>query len=320
MHISFTSIYFIQLFALFLQESFTPYQEQIPDTEEKIAMVPVMGGSFVMGAQDGEPGHTADETPRHDVVVDDFWIGQFEITWGQYEAFAFRNDGGERLANDELAIDGVSSATSPYVDMSNGMGKSGYPAIGMTHYAAVMYCKWLSAKTGHFYRLPTEAEWEYACKAGATTAFSYGDDPAKLDSYGVYAANSNYAYARIGSKEPNAHDIYDMSGNVSEWTMDQYSPDYYSQSEKDNPWNMPTKLYPRVVRGGNFKDEPEDCRCSARSFSKSSWKRLDPQIPKSRWWHTNAFFVGFRVVRPKINPSSEEIATYWLEPIEDYGK
>ncbi len=316
------SLIFAFIFCLVLpvpQEKFTAYSEPVPGTEIAMDMVPVKGGTFTMGARDGEAGSESDEFPKHEVRVDDFWMGRYEVTWEQYEEFVFRQGDEHMLANKDLAIDGVSSATSPYVDMSNGMGKSGYPAIGMTQYAAVMFCKWLSAKTGHFYRLPTEAEWEYACRAGSDAAYSGGNEE-QLSQNAVYAANSNYVYARVGSKSPNAYGIYDMSGNVSEWTMDQYAEDYYENSDTNNPWNKPQTLYPRVVRGGNYKDDASECRCASRSFSKSAWKRLDPQIPKSRWWHTNAFYVGFRVVRPRIQPSPEEIATYWLEPIEDYGE
>lgn len=301
-------------------DDFQPYTEEVPGSAKGIELVPVEGGTFAMGAQADEPGFSEDEAPVHDVRVGDFWIGKYEITWEQYEAFVFGREADKLLKSEPLAIDGVSSATSPYVDMSNGMGKSGYPAIGMTQYAALMFCKWLSAETGQFYRLPTEAEWEYACRAGAASAWAFGDDPALLGEYAVYEGNSNYAYARVGSKLPNELGIHDMSGNVSEWTMDQYDAEYYRNSETDNPWNVPQSLYPRVVRGGSYKDEAEDCRCTARMHSRSSWKRLDPQIPKSRWWHTNAFFVGFRVVRPRVQPSPEEIARYWLEPVEDYGQ
>jgi formylglycine-generating enzyme required for sulfatase activity len=316
-HLVFSSL--VYLLSILPQDSFAPYTEEIGDTGINLELVPVAGGSYLMGSGE-EAGGRADESPIHQVEVDDFWIGQYEITWEQYESFLFGRNSDEHLINERLSIDGVSSATSPYVDMSDGMGKSGYPAIGMTQYAAVMFCKWLSAKTGHFYRLPTEAEWEYACRAGSSGAYAFGDDPAGLAAYGVFEDNSNYAYARVGSKNPNDLGIYDMSGNVAEWTMDQYDATYYERSESDNPWNKPTQLYPRVVRGGSYKDKAVDCRCSARSSSKASWKRLDPQIPKSRWWHTNAFFVGFRVVRPRVQPSPGEIADYWLEPIEDFGQ
>ena len=111
-----------------------------------------------------------------------------------------------------------------------------------------------------------------------------------------------------------------MHGNVAEWVMDQYDEDYYAKSDKDNPWNKPETLYPRVVRGGSWRDGASDCRCSTRKASRARWKMQDPQIPKSNWWHTNVFYIGFRVVRQRQQPSTEEISQYWLEPIADLGE
>lgn len=303
------------------QDVFEPYSEPVPGTELEIALTPVNGGTFQMGSPEDEKGRNEDET-LHEVTVGDFWMGTYEITWEQYEEFVYRDEQDDNFVAslDELGIDGVSAATSPYEDMSNGMGKAGYPAIGMTQYAAITYCKWLSAKTGRFYRLPTEAEWEYACRAGSQTAFSHGDDTKALGDYAVYKKNSDFAYAEIGTKEPNGLGLYDMSGNVSEWVMDQYDPEFYARSESVDPWNKPTSLYPRVVRGGSWRDAPDNCRCAVRKGSKSRWKMKDPQIPKSNWWHTNIFYVGFRVVRPREQPSPEEISQYWLEAIEDFGE
>ena len=304
------------------QIEFNAYSESIPGTDVSIDLVPVTGGTFMMGSRDDEKGRKDDEGPQHEVMVDDFWIGQYEINWEQYEAFVFRKTDEDNFTADleALGIDGVSAATAPYVDMSDGMGKAGYPAIGMTQYAALTYCKWLTAKTGNFYRLPTEAEWEYACRAGSSEAYSFGNDTKELGDYGVYKKNSEFAYARTGTKQPNQWEIYDMSGNVSEWVMDQYDGDFYASSESDNPWNRPETLYPRVVRGGSWRDGPSDCRCAARKGSKPRWKMQDPQIPKSQWWHTNVFYIGFRVVRPKVQPTKEEISNYWLEAIKDFGE
>jgi formylglycine-generating enzyme required for sulfatase activity len=167
--------------------------------------------------------------------------------------------------------------------------------------------------TGNFYRLPTEAEWEYACRAGTTTAFSFGNETQNLDEYGWYASNSNDKYQPVGTKKPNPWGLHDMHGNVAEWTLDQYLPTAYGKRKNEvlNPFEEPAKVYPKVVRGGSWMDAPKRLRSAARRPSSKKWKMRDPQIPKSKWWHTDAPFVGFRVVRPKKTPSVEEQKKYW---------
>ncbi len=304
---------------------FTDYKQNLPGTDVKISMIAVNGGSYVQGSSAKDIGHQKDEGPAHKVAIDGFWIGEFEITWEQYNLFARREIDAFKLAegkSDEVVIklDGVSSATTPYVDMSFGMGKDGYPAINVTQYAASVFCQWLSATTGRFYRLPTEAEWEYACRAGSTTAYCFGDSREELSNYAWYYDNSNESYHKVGTKKPNAWGIYDMHGNVAEWTLDQYDASFYatkSKSPSQNAWNHPTKLYPRTARGGSWYDDPEHLRSAARRPSSPNWKKRDPQIPKSLWWHTNAPFIGFRIVRPKKAPPKEEQKNYWIQPIED---
>lgn len=308
-------------------QPFEKYTDKIPGTEISFEMVPIEGGTFMMGSAESESHHQEDEGPQAKVSVDPFWMATHETTWDMYEVFAFQElekrlateSGGLEAANIP-SVDAVSRPTPPYLDMSFGMGKYGYPAICMTHYAATQFCKWLSAKTRNFYRLPTEAEWEYACRAGTTTAYSWGDDPEKIDEYAWYYDNTNGGYEKVATKKPNPWGLYDMHGNIAEWTMDQYNPAFYiglkGESAK-NPWNKPTELYPRTVRGGSYEDDPETLRSATRTPSKPQWKQMDPQIPKSRWWHTNARFVGFRIIRPKVQPSAEEMEKYWLKPIED---
>jgi formylglycine-generating enzyme required for sulfatase activity len=183
----------------------------------------------------------------------------------------------------------------------------------MTQLAAVKFCEWLSAMTGNFYRLPTEAEWEYACRAGSSDAFSFGEDLEVLDDYAWYANNSNDKYHLVGTKKPNAWGLYDMHGNVAEWTLDQYLPTAYRQRKGEvlNPFQQPTKIYPKVVRGGSWMDSPKRLRSASRRPSSKKWKMRDPQIPKSEWWHTDAPFVGLRVVRPYKTPVEAEQKKYW---------
>jgi formylglycine-generating enzyme required for sulfatase activity len=183
----------------------------------------------------------------------------------------------------------------------------------MTQFAAKMYCKWLSAKTGRYYRLPTEAEWEYACRAGTTTAYWFGDDPAKLDDYAWFSDNSDEKYHKVGLKKPNPWGLYDMHGNVCQWCLDQYDADEYKKLAGKlavNPVVPVTKAYPQVARGGAWTDEAPMLRSAARRASSPEWKSADPQSPKSIWYFTDANFVGFRVVRPLRVPSAEEAARY----------
>lgn len=295
------------------------YIQNIPGTPEVIEMAFIPGGTFSMGSPKSEQGHFGDEGPQHLVEVAPFWMGKFEITWDLYELFISRGIDKKRpatVSGKEVDIDvaAVSGATQPYTEMSFGMGVEGYPAICMTQLAAVKFCEWLSAMTGNFYRLPTEAEWEYACRAGTKTAYSFGDNPSNLDIYAWHEGNSGGAYHKVGQKEPNPWGLYDMHGNVSEWTLDQYVPTVYNTRKRktvDNPLQTPTKTYPRVVRGGAWSDKPNRLRSAARRPSSKKWKKRDPQIPKSLWWHTDAPFVGFRVVRPLETPSPLDQNKYW---------
>lgn len=301
------------------EASMKPYTERIIGTSVTFDMVPIRGGKFVMGSPADEPDRSEDEGPQHEVVVEPFWMGKCEVTWDEYEIWSFNLDIKLRTlhekpptALDKLA-DAVTRPTPPYTDMTFGMGKSGYPAICMTQLAAKKYCEWLSAKTGRYYRLPTEAEWEYACRAGTTTAYSFGDDPDRLDEYAWYFDNSRGKYQRVGQKKPNPWGLHDMHGNVAEWVLDAYDPNYYQQlagKTTTRPFNPPRSLYPRVVRGGSWDDDADRLRSAARRGSDPSWKQQDPQLPQSIWYHTDATFVGFRVIRPLREPTAEERKLY----------
>lgn len=294
-----------------------PYKLTVPGTEVSYEMVPIPGGEFRMGTPDSEKGHKKDEAPVHQVRIEPFWMQAHEVTWDEYRLFMFAKQAGETATKDAL-VDAVSRPTRPYVEMSFGMGINGYPAISMTQHAANKYAEWLSAKTGQFYRLPTEAEWEYACRAATTTAYYFGDDPAQLGDYAWYAANSEGKYQKVGSKKPNAWGLHDMLGNVMEWTLDQYKPDYSEFAGKivTEPWVQATKPYPHAARGGSWNDGAEKLRCGARVASDPDWKMQDPQLPKSIWYHTDAQWLGFRLVRPLKTPSAAEMYRHWNSGVE----
>ena len=302
-----------------------PYTDRILGSKVTFDMVPVPGGTFRMGSPADEVGRDADEGPVREVALEPFWMGAHEVTWDAYHVFMLQQDKSRRPADpdrvapqDELA-DAVSRPTPPYVPMDFNMGVDGYPAIAMTQFAAKQYTKWLTMKTGRFHRLATEAEWEYACRAGTTTAWSFGDDVDDLEEAGWFFDNADDQYQKVGSLPPNPWGLYDMHGNVAEWCLDGYDAKIHGKLEAGvlDPVNWATALYPRVVRGGSWDHDPEDLRSAARMSSRAGWKVQDPQIPKSIWYHTDAKFLGFRVVRVLTPPTPEQAARWWEADLEE---
>ncbi len=299
------------------------YSEAIPGTEATFDLVAIPGGKYKMGSPSSEEGRGSDEGPQREVSISPFWMGKCEVTWNEFELFMYPTEEKRIRATRQVdpklndLTDASSRPTQPYVEMSFGMGKDGYPAISMTQHSANKYCEWLSAKTGHFYRLPTEAEWEYAARAGTTTAYFWGDDAGKIDEYCWWANNSEGKYQKVGRKKPNPWGLHDILGNVIEWTIDQYSASAYAEAGATDPWVKATKPYPHVARGGAWDDDSaEKLRVAARRFSDPDWKIQDPQFPKSIWYHTDAQFLGFRVVRPLKTPSPEEMQKFWNSGVE----
>lgn len=300
-----------------VQGDFSHYTEHIPSTALVFEMAPIPAGTFRMGS---ESSGREDEAPLHSVELEAFWMGTHEVTWDIFELFLDKN---YELAISEEPIgekvDGLSRPSLPYLDMTFGMGKKGKPAIGMTQYGAIQFCHWLYLKTGIFYRLPTEAEWEYAARAGSQTRYFFGEEEEKLQEYAWISENSAESTHAVGIKKPNPWGLYDIYGNVMEWTQDQYDPEFYKQSPRTNPVNISQNLYPRVVRGGSFQEEAAEISSSKRYTTSPQWKQLDPQIPKSQWWFPEAPFLGIRLVRPLQTPSKEEIAAYYGKaPLADY--
>lgn len=306
------------------QEAGKGYEVKIPKADDApLKLVAIPGGEFKFGG-------------KKNVKIAPFWMTETEITWKHYNPFwqndpEFKNprnkDGTLDLDEDRYTtdypdldktplVDAVSQPTTQYHDMFvQGSFKHApeYPAMDMTNHAAAKFCQWLSAQTGHFYRLPTEAEWEYACRAGSTTAYSFGDDAAKLSDYAWFEDNGDFTYHPVGKKKPNAWGLFDMHGNVAEWTIDGFAADSI-ESLKENtqgPWIFPNKRYPRVIKGGSADDGAGLLTSAARKASDPILKNQDPQTPKSVWYHTDGQFIGFRVIRPVDIPSAEEMHLFW---------
>lgn len=304
------------------------YSRTIPGTEVEYHLQAIPGGKFTMGSPADEPGRKQDEGPQVEVQVEPFWMGRTEVTWAEYKQFmqlctAFEkfDDLGIRQLNETNQVDAVTAPSKlyePSFTFESGEAPK-QPAVSMSQYATKQYCKWLSLITGEFYRLPTEAEWEYACRAGSKSAYSFGSEVEELDKYGWYLDTTDWVTAKVATRKPNAWGLYDMHGNVWEWTHDQYAADHYQAfADKSHDASQlvhwPTKLFPRVLRGGSWDSEPVDCRSAARLASDDDeWRSYDPNSPKSPWWFASEMgqTIGFRIVRPLDAPEPDERAKYW---------
>jgi len=238
------------------------YTQSISGTLVKFDMVPVPAGEISM-PDPAKKGGTKK------IKVGPFWIGRTEVRWDEFDVFVYRLD--EPPGAKRSAKDAITRPSKPYGTADKGYGRKGYPVINESFLGARAYCKWLSAKTGHKYRLPTEAEWEYACRAGKPAP-----TPDQLSRCAVTFAEKT---SPVGSKAPNAWGICDMLGNVAEWCVDL----------KGKP----------VVCGGSFEDKPAKVKPTARRYQTEDWQANDPQDPKSKWWLSDGQFVGFRVIRVK---------------------
>ena len=288
-------------------QDFKTYDQSITGTSITFKLAAIPGGSFTIGSHISERGRDEDEGPQKEIKVTAFWMGVKEVTFAEWDLY-FKDVTLPQAKN----LDGVTRATPQYIDLTWGMGRDGkHPTNSMSHAASIMYCKWLYSTTGIFFRLPTEAEWEYACRAGSSTAYPFGDDASVLNEHGYFKENSNTKFHHVGQLKPNAWGLYDMLGNLSEWTIDQYDPLCYSKMSDKDPRTDPVSKHPKVIRGGSYLDESKELRCANRKASDASWNKRDPQIPKSKWWLTDGMFVGFRVVRPLKQPSPEEIEKFF---------
>ena len=290
------------------ETNFTSYEQPMPGASIRFKMVPIQGGEFLIGSAANEKGRNTDEGPQKKLIIAPFWMSAYEVTRDELDIFLK-----DETISQNVSVDAITRPSPQYVDLSWGMGKEGgYPANSMSQYAAIMYCKWLYQKTKIFYRLPTEAEWEYACKAGTQSAYFFGNNAADLDKYAWYEKNSNNTFHKVGEKLPNPWGLYDMLGNMTEWTLDHYDSNAYEKIINNEFKVAPQSAkYPKTLKGGSFLDAAASLRSSKRIHSDPIWNRRDPQIPKSKWWLTEAKQVGIRLVRPLKEPSEQEVQAFF---------
>ena len=301
--------------------TFGNFKEFIPNSSVSFNMVAVKGGMFKMGSPEKEPFRKSDEGPIRQVTVSPFFMGEVEVSWDEFWTFFAstmsegRVDPKMVMARNANSPDAVTGPTPPFGIPEQGWGSGKRPAITMTHYAATIYCQWLSKVTGKNYRLPTEAEWEYACRAGSETPYFFPGDPKRLSSEGfrskifgadtsnisryvVYALNSTGKTQEPGFVKANPFGLKNMMGNVLEYCSDYYADNAYSKtstSVKDP--KGPETGEEHVIRGGNYAYDAKDFRSAARGSTRTAdWLRTDPQQPKSIWWYSDIKGVGFRVV------------------------
>jgi len=275
----------------------------IPGTTVAVETVYLPGGTFEW--QRGEVTQKAE--------IDPFWIGTYEVTHDLFSLFQHREEDSDESdwEGGDYAADAVSRPTPPYIDVTFGMGhEPRHPAVNMTQQAALLFCGWLYQKTGEFYRLPTEAEWTYACQLSTK-------EMGELETHAWHYENSEETYHKAGEKVPTGLGIHDLLGNVAEWTLDAYTePETAGEETLDNPWAVPERRYGRVVKGGSFDSDAEDCTCMSREKSSIRWQQRDPQIPKSLWWNTDSPFVGFRLVKPAQQPGPKEVEAFFAKAIK----
>jgi len=301
---------------------FDNFTETVPGTTAAINMVAVPGGEFTIGSSPKEPFHAEDEGPQKKVKVSPFFMAETEITWNQFWAFynetmsEGRTPPAKVYANNSRPdVDAISGPTPPFGFPDQGWGMGNRPAITMTHYAATTFCQWLSLKTGRHYRLPTEAEWEYAARAGSDSPYFFEGNPKKFSSEGfwskmrgadttmiaryvIYAGNSSGKTHEPKDVKANPFGLKNMLGNVMEYCSDWYAEDAYSKiSDGALDPKGPAEGTERVVRGGGYDNDAAQVRCAARNHtSHDRWLRTDPQNPKSIWWYSDVKGIGFRVV------------------------
>lgn len=309
--------------------AFADYTEVIPGTEVAFEMVALEGGEFLLGSPPEDPFRNSDEGPQRRVAVSSFWMGKTEVSWQEFEVF-YAETATRGKNESERGGEALVGPTPPYGSPDQGWGKGERPAITMTHFAAQKYCEWLSQITGRRYRLPTEAEWEYAARAGSPEPFffeweqrisgglgswlgiSSNQPEPPIETLAIYAWFRENSGARThlrGRKMPTPWGLMDILGNVWEFCADWYAPDAYSRYPADQVIQDPQGPVTgeeRVIRGGSFRSRGEELRSAERAATRhDEWLKTDPQNPKSVWWYSDSNDVGFRIVRDREERNHE---------------
>jgi formylglycine-generating enzyme required for sulfatase activity len=207
-------------------------------------MVVIPPGSFEMGSSAKEKGRDSDEGPQHKVRIKSFALGKYEITFAEYDLFVAAT--GRKKPSDE------------------GWGRGQQPVINVSWNDATAYAGWLSDQTGKIYRLPTEAEWEYAARSGNMEPWFWGDNESAAAEFAWFGGNSKNTTHPLGEKKPNDFGLHDMAGNVWEWTEDIRHDDYKGAPTDGSPWLTSGDKSKRVLRGGSWNNEPRSLRSADR--------------------------------------------------------
>ena len=245
-----------------------------------MVQIEAKGKSFMMGSEDGLDR----EKPVHKVTFDyNYELGKTPVTIEQYMYFVYdTNSHYPEWLEEWNEYNILTGSDNHYkkLDLLN-PAREQTPIVGVSWQDAKAYCDWLSKKSGDKYRLPTEAEWEYACRAGTTTKWSFGDDKSKLKEYAWYEDNSNSKTQEVGLKKPNPWGLYDMHGNVWEWCEDDWENNYNSTPRDGSAHENKNTRY-KVLRGGSWLDDADDTRSAYRFY----WGVDD-----------RSNYVGFRLLR-----------------------
>lgn len=298
-------------------ESFT---ETIPGTTVSFRMVAIPEGKFRIGSLETEKNRNKDEGPSKEVKISSFFMAETEVSWDEFLAF-YSATAGEGRSTDtramqtRQAVDAISGPTPPYGQPDQNWGMGSRPAITMSFHAAETYCLWLSRTTGKTYRLPTEAEWEYAARGGSQTPYFFAGNPDDFSEggflkrifrkkndlilkYVIFKDNSQGRTQEPSATEANPFGLKNMLGNAAEYCSDWYAADAYDAiTENSADPKGPVSGEERVIRGGSFKSDAFAVRCASRNFTRTeAWLKTDPQMPKSLWWLSDCNEVSFRVV------------------------